>query len=468
MNIQSVTTVLQNSRGEVLICKRSPKVSYFPNAWVFPGGKLEVPISNWTGEEDYVVDTALQEIFEETGIILGNRRTSQTREGSWKDQVEDIVKTETLVSRLRFAGRRQTPPFDKGIFDTSYFYLQDGYFDEIRCEGDGSEIVAIEWVRPEDAIVQFSKGERNYPPPVLYTFRLLSEFGESFPDEGRKHTDLPPGIQTPVEFAPDYFVIPLPAHTAHPFTSTNLGIIRGSESVLFIDPGWNTSCEWADELIRRYSAERVYVFLTHHHHDHWDGLRTLALVYPKAEIIGHPETLDKVKTDLQVIETTSYVIDLGGREVEFISAPGHTSGHMIALDRLTGIVYGGDHVVGRGTALLDPRTGSMKQYLETLDLIEKLSPRMLIPSHGRPNYRPLRMIERYRKHRLEREQQIFLLLNGGRTIEEILITVYKDVPQKLWKYARYNIALHLQKLIEEGKVVEENELYLSKVDSNPN
>lgn len=460
MKIQSVTIVLQNSRGEILICKRSPNVSYFPNAWVFPGGKMENPIEGWSGMEEEALNTGLQELYEETGIIIGEKTIFTDRSGSWKDKVSNKNVMQRIRSEFRFAGRRQTPPFDKGIFDTGYYYHKSSAYDGIEARGDGSEIVEIEWIHPQKAIEQFEEGVRHYFPPVLYTFRLLDKFGENFPSEGVKQTSLPPGLQTPVEFAPEYFIIPLPANTAHPFTTTNLGIIRGNQATLVIDPGWNEECTWGEDLLHHYVEGKVHVFITHHHSDHWHALPIIEKLYPNAILHSHPETIKELQTSLNVNSMSHMELDLGERIIEFIEAPGHTSGHMIALDRKTRLIYGGDHIVGRGTALLDPRTGSMAQYLKTLQIIADLKPKILVPSHGRPNFRPLKMIERYRKHRLEREDQILSVLGDEKSVDEILEIVYAEVPKKVWKYARYNILKHLEKLLDENRISDEGGKYL--------
>jgi 8-oxo-dGTP diphosphatase len=50
---------IYSNDDKLLLTKRTEKIS-FPNAWVFPGGKLEI------GET--LIDCAIREIFEETGI----------------------------------------------------------------------------------------------------------------------------------------------------------------------------------------------------------------------------------------------------------------------------------------------------------------------------------------------------------------------------------------------------------------
>ena len=63
-------------------------------------------------------------------------------------------------------------------------------------------------------------------------------------------TDLPSGVQTPVEFAKGIQHIPLESTTAPPFSTTNLTIINGESKSIIIDPGWNSKAENAESVLK--------------------------------------------------------------------------------------------------------------------------------------------------------------------------------------------------------------------------
>ena len=62
----------------------------------------------------------------------------------------------------------------------------------------------------------------------------------------------------------------------------------------------------------------------------------------------------------------------------------------------------------------------------------------------------------YIEHRLEREQQVLAALSKGLgTIEDIMRDVYPaDLPAGLRRGAEQNVATHLEKLLQEGRLDE--------------
>ena len=454
--IQSSSIVLQRPTQEILVCKRSKNVSVFPNAFVFPGGKLEENISNWSGEENVAKNTALQELFEEAGIILGNKTTipSEEREGSWQSKIQNNKTTQKLLQKVVFAGRRQTPPFGKTCYDTAYFYFSDNSLQTLKGAPDGKEITEIEWVKIEKVISMFLSRRGIIPPPILYICKLLKASPEHWITTSREQTTYPPGLQTPIEFVKNFQAIPLFSNTVPPYFTTNLGILHGKNKVLYIDPGWNNTASQAEKILLKHKTNEKYVFLTHHHTDHTAGLSKIEALFPDATIYAHPFTIERVNTTLETIKTSGTMVSLGGDwEVELIHAPGHTKGHMVLFDRRSRTIYAGDHVTGAGPVLLDAHSGNMKDYFSTLEKLEKLKSTLLIPSHGKPNYMPSKLLNYTRAHRKKRETQILKAVQSGKTtITELLEVVYENVPKTLWKYAKLNIHHHLAKLADERRI----------------
>jgi len=82
-----------------------------------------------------------------------------------------------------------------------------------------------------------------------------------------------------------------------------------------------------------------------------------------------------------------------------------------------------------------------------------LNPRVAYPAHGPPNFAPVQLLETYLKHRQAREDAILSAYNAGKhTLDDIVKVVYGDVPESMWPFAKSNIALHLTKLKEDGKI----------------
>jgi 8-oxo-dGTP diphosphatase len=60
---QSVATIIQNSKNEVLILKRGSSAPWMPNKWNLPGGGVD--------NDESLEQAAIRECQEETGISIG-------------------------------------------------------------------------------------------------------------------------------------------------------------------------------------------------------------------------------------------------------------------------------------------------------------------------------------------------------------------------------------------------------------
>ena len=68
---------------------------------------------------------------------------------------------------------------------------------------------------------------------------------------------------------------------------------------------------------------------------------------------------------------------------------------------------------------------------------------------------PPRLIEQYIAHRLEREKQVLdALANGATSAAAMRQRIYPDLDPRLHGAAEIQIAAHLIKLVEDGRVIE--------------
>lgn len=83
------------------------------------------------------------------------------------------------------------------------------------------------------------------------------------------------------------------------------------------------------DLIDQRGYELTHVLLTHHHHDHIDGLDAVLARHPGVAVLAHPlerELVPQANGDL----TPGQTISIGSLTVEPMHTPGHTAG-MVAL-----------------------------------------------------------------------------------------------------------------------------------------
>jgi glyoxylase-like metal-dependent hydrolase (beta-lactamase superfamily II) len=116
-------------------------------------------------------------------------------------------------------------------------------------------------------------------------------------------------------------------------------------------------------------------------------------------------------------------------------------------------VFTGDHVLGRGTTVVEWPGGDMARYLDSLRLLLDLGPERLYPGHGPLVTDAIARVEGYLAHRLDREAQVLAALAAGdRTPAEVVARVYAEVDPALYPAAELSVRAHLAKLTGEGRV----------------
>ncbi|CAO2160942.1 unnamed protein product [Urochloa humidicola] len=274
------------------------------------------------------------------------------------------------------------------------------------------------------------------------------------------------------EYPPGITLVPMKSKTLQPFRTTNLVVVRATNGAsgsacsdffacgdaLLLDPGCSSQVHAKLADLVDSLPKKLLVLVTHHHHDHIEGLSVVQRCNPDAVLLTHPNTMNRIGKGNWQIEYTSVTggekICIGDQELQVVFAPGHTDGHMGLLHVNTNTLIVGDHCVGHGSATLDSRSGgNMKDYFETTYKFLDLAPHVLIPMHGRINLWPKHMLCGYLRNRRSREASILQSIeNGGRTLFEIVSKTYSDVDRKLWIPASFNVRLHVDHLNSQHKL----------------
>lgn len=231
-----------------------------------------------------------------------------------------------------------------------------------------------------------------------------------------------------------------------PFTldGTNTWIVGTAPSVV-IDPGPDDAghiLAVADE------AEPVAaILLTHHHPDHTPGAGRLAGATGAPVLAYAPET---GATRLAPEE----IVEAGDVRMRAIHTPGHTPDHLCFLTEPDGLLFTGDTVLGRGTAVIDPPDGDMAAYMRSLEALRALEPSVIYPGHGPVVFTPKGKLDNYLRHRAHREERILeAVARGRRTPAEIVPAVYSgEIPEPMYPVAARSVLAHLLKLEREGAV----------------
>jgi ribonuclease/clavin/mitogillin len=122
------------------------------------------------------------------------------------------------------------------------------------------------------------------------------------------------------------------------------------------------------------------------------------------------------------------------------------------------VLFSGDNILGNSSSSVR----NLKQYLRSLELMAKQRPEIICPGHGQVIYNGQARIQWYIHHRREREEQLLQALqSGAQTVDQAVTAVYpRNLRKNLRGSAARNMRTHLDKLKEEGRVVEHPATYL--------
>src|SRR5262245_39276994 len=242
-----------------------------------------------------------------------------------------------------------------------------------------------------------------------------------------------------------------PGMMTGPGTNTYL---VGIDEIAVIDPGPGDASHL--DAIAGCGGDRIrWILLTHTHEDHSRGavgLKKLTgakiLAYGPGQGRGKVR-LDGTLSDGEVIEATEF-------HLTALHTPGHASNHLCYLLNEERTLFTGDHIMQGSTVVISPPDGDMAAYLESLERLKTIRPRLkaIAPGHGHVIDDPQATIDGYIAHRRERESEILAALSarGTATIAEIVEDVYADVDPALHPIARRSVWAHLRKLADDGMV----------------
>jgi glyoxylase-like metal-dependent hydrolase (beta-lactamase superfamily II) len=226
----------------------------------------------------------------------------------------------------------------------------------------------------------------------------------------------------------------------------------GIDEIAVIDPGPADDAHL--DAIAGCGGDRIrWILVTHTHPDHSPGVAGLK-ARTGAEVLAYDARddleIDGTLGDGDTVEATEF-------RLTAVHTPGHASNHLCFLLQEERLLFSGDHIMQGSTVVIRPPDGDMAVYLESLDKLKAIKPRLraIAPAHGHLIEEPLKVIDQYIAHRRDRERQVLEAVNdtGTTNIDTIVKALYADVIEELHPVARFTVWAHLRKLADEGHVV---------------
>ena len=201
-------------------------------------------------------------------------------------------------------------------------------------------------------------------------------------------------------------------------------LVIGEERAAVIDGG--TGIGRLDKLVEELTDKPYFLLLTHTHNDHIGGCKGFDEIYLYDDPMGresaanglgkdkmgemikegavikpYPESFDPNNYYAPPYTVTNWlrdgeIIDLGGRKLEVIYTPGHSSDHICLLDREASYLYTGDIYYTGGVTSYLPG-GNHDDFIKSCKRLVDLMPEYdwLMPAHNEPLVEPEQMREMY-------------------------------------------------------------------------
>ena len=436
--IPSVAIILQ-SQGDVFFIKRQNFLRAFPGYGSFPGGKVDKTESDRPYDIPFLCDHSpklmralCRELDEELGI-----------------QIEEMIKSGDIFD-MKLIGVADTPEFNPVRFSTHFFWFDIKERPAMKI--DTGEIAESKWLSAQALHQEFLDGEILAVPPTL---RVIETLASGAIKEVDLNLDYDPEKDIPVLEPVGGLLQAMPlSNTLPPAVRTNCFIVGDNEKRIAIDPSPKDEVERSRLVDFLKKQALTGILITHHHGDHNEFSESIAreLDLPMLMSKTTHELLERYRgenffdgIEIQLIGDGDHVVDWKSSPVRVMETPGHDEGQICLYPENNKWFIAGDLFQGIGSVVVGGEHGDMAKYFDSLERVIALAPDRVFPSHG-IGLGGVEIIKKNLEHRKLREQQVKELLEQNKSNQEILETLYFDIPKKLWPYAMANIEAHIAKL----------------------
>jgi len=214
-----------------------------------------------------------------------------------------------------------------------------------------------------------------------------------------------------------------------------------------------------EQALERAGCEGLQeIVLTHGHPDHIGGTESIINRFGDVKVSKRPWPEIDATYPFEITPIDDGCrIETEGATLRGFHAPGHCPDHLCFVLEEEGAVFSGDNVLGIGTTVIPAESGSLTEYMASLELLEAEEPTRIYPAHGPCIQNGKAKVRQYIEHRIEREAQILAAMGADlRSVIDIVRVVYAAYPEALYPAAGQSVTSHLIKLELEGRVARES------------
>jgi glyoxylase-like metal-dependent hydrolase (beta-lactamase superfamily II) len=244
----------------------------------------------------------------------------------------------------------------------------------------------------------------------------------------------------------------------------NVGIIVGRDAILVVDTGMGkrNGETVASEARKAGGSKPMYLVTTHVHPEHDLGAQgfpaATKMIRSRAQVdeiaaVGM-QTADAFRKRSEVnrallegaefrkadvLFDDEHTLDLGGVRARLIAmGPNHTPGDTAIYIEQDGVLFSGDVAMKGLPAFASPKS-SLDHWLTSLDRLESLKPKIVIPSHGMNG--DASYIAAYREYLTRVRERTVAAKSAGQTLEQATASVIGELKQQYPDTGRMNGAI---------------------------
>jgi len=233
-------------------------------------------------------------------------------------------------------------------------------------------------------------------------------------------------------------------------TVPNVGFIVGQKAVLVVDTGMGRrNGETVVKEAQKLAGDKpLYLVTTHVHPEHDLGAEafpaTTKMIRARTQVNEIDEfgmqmadvfrrRSDAMRELLEgaqfrkadIVFDDQYSLDLGGVTVKiFAMGSNHTPGDTVTLVEQDDVMFSGDVAMKNQPAFASPKS-SLSHWLTSLDRLEAMKPRILVPSHG-PNG-DASYIANYRAYLTRIRDRASAAKRAGKSLDEATQTIVDEM-----------------------------------------